>query len=305
MQELKWACGVTTVPSRIENGMLSRTLKSLEAAGFGKPRLFVDGAFEHQLPDSLQDYEATCRFPRITPFANWTLGLAELFLRHPKADRFGMFQDDCVAVRNLRGYLDQAEWPEKGYWNLYTIIDNEKLKPKDGSSGFFLSDQRGKGAVALVFDRKAVISLLTHQHMVERAVPFSADEANRCWRLIDGGLVNAALKAGWKEWCHFPSLVQHVGGSESAIDAVAREMGQVRARLQHQQQSACFPGEGFDALSLLLAGGEKGPTERELERERITRAMKDDEARMESADAAGKLKLMRWRQTYLERLAAL
>ncbi len=161
--------------------------------------------------------EVTTRWPTIRTFGNWVLGLGELFIREPDADRYAMFQDDLQTYKNLRQYLESCPYPEgrdpkvgKGYWNLYTFPVRQQKPPvsTDGKQvdGWFLSNQLGRGAVALVFDREAVTTLLTHTHMILR--PLNPD---RGWRAIDGGIVSAMRKAGYREWVHHPSLVQHTG----------------------------------------------------------------------------------------------
>ena len=226
---MEWAYGVTTVPGRIST-LLPKTLKSLAKAGFECPRLFVDG------DDHYDDYlklglEVTIRSPSIRTFGNWALGLAELYIREPNVDRYAMFQDDFITYRSLRDYLEQVNYPERGYCNLYTFPRNQTLC--NGKVGWYLSDQLGKGAVALVFTREAVTTLLKHEHIVDRP-----QDVNRGWRAIDGGIVTAFKKAGWKEYVHNPSLVQHMG--------IQSSMGNAK-----HQQAISFRGEGFDALSLL------------------------------------------------------
>jgi len=115
-----------------------------------------------------------------------------------------MFQDDFVTYRNLRAYLDSCSYPAKGYWNLYTFPHNQgRCK---GKPGWFLSDQLGKGAVAIVFNNEAARLLLGHQRMIDRIL-----NPDRGWQFIDGGIVEAMKQAGWSEYVHNPSLVQHTG----------------------------------------------------------------------------------------------
>lgn len=241
---MRWAYGVTTVPSRRQD-LLPRTLASLCSAGFDSPRLFVDG-LENCLADRWQQdlqLTVTARFPFIRVFGNWVLGLAELYIRDPGADRYAMFQDDFVTYPNMRQYLERCAYPDgeegrdKGYWNLYTFPSNQNLAPVDGKGmqreGWYPSNQFGRGAVALVFNRPAVITLLTHLHMVERP-----QDCTRGWRAVDGGIVTAMGKAGWKEYVHNPSLVQHTG--------LVSSMGNKPHKL-----AVSFRGEDYDALRLL------------------------------------------------------
>lgn len=243
MSKITWTYGVTTVLERRTN-LLPRTLASLAKAGFDSPRLFIDGATLEEAMWYRAEFglEITVRTPRVKTFGNWTLALGELYLRSPASQRFAVFQDDLVTYPNLRQYLDRVPFPETGYWNLYTVAQNQVLALKgngpDGRAlGWFPSNQKGKGAVGLVFNRQGVLTCLTHKHMVERPL-----DAERGWKAIDGGIVSAFRKAGWTEYCHNPSLVQHTGDTSS--------MGN---KLKVCLHSESFRGEEFDALSLLDA----------------------------------------------------
>lgn len=237
---MKWEYGVTTVPSRRDE-LLPRTLASLKRGGFNTPTLFVDGEKD---PESWRDefkLEVVTRWPVIRTFGNWTLAIAELYIRNPTADRYAIFQDDFVTCLGLREYLSACEYPRKGYLNLYTFASNTlgnlrkhglTDKPLD-YQGWYPSNQNGRGAVALVFDNEAVITLLTHEFFVNRP-----KDMNRGWRAIDGGIVTALGKAGWKEYVHTPSLVQHTGTYSSM-------------RSKPHQPSPVFIGESADARDLL------------------------------------------------------
>ncbi len=226
-----WAYGVTTVPSRI-NDLLPRTLASLKEAGFPKPRLFVDGECDENDYHRF-DLEVTTRCPTIRIFGNWVLTLWELYLREPLAERYAIFQDDFITYRNLRQYLEKCEYPETGYWNLYTFPKNQALAPK-GTTGWYLSNQLGKGAVALVLNRQAVVTVLGHPHIVTR--PQSANK--RSFKAVDGAVVTAFEKAKWKEYVHNPSLVQHIGDQSTLGN-------------HKHARAKSFRGEQFDAMELL------------------------------------------------------
>lgn len=233
---LQWAYAVTTVTAR-RHDLLPRTLASLRAGGFDRPRLCVDGDSDGESWRREFGLETTARYPQIRTFGNWVLTLAELYIRDPHADRYAVFQDDFVCVRNLRGYLEAVPYPENGYLNLYTFPRNQRLAPADTDGrqkvGWYAGSQRGWGAVALVFSREAVQLLLTARHMVERPV-----DRKRGWKAVDGGIVTAFVKAGWREYVHNPSLVQHTGHHSSMAN-------------RPQPQALSFPGEDFDALTLL------------------------------------------------------
>lgn len=228
---MKWSYGVTTVPSRFSD-LLPRTLKSLAASGFDRPRLFVDGA---QSLDCDYGLEVTFRQPTIRAYGNWMLGLAELYIREPNADRYAMFQDDLVCSLGLKKFLEKW-YPDRGYLNLYTFPVNRK-----GAVGWHLAGmlssgpagfQTGRGAVGLVFSNEAVRILITHQHTVDHAAGVKHGH-----RKIDGSVVSAMNKAGWKEWVHTPSPLQHVLGP-SAI-----------GNMPHKQADS-FRGEGFDLTEI-------------------------------------------------------
>lgn len=226
---MKWMYGITTVPDRLQT-TFPRTLQSLNAAGFPFPRLFVDQARNHS------DYrefglETTYRLPGVRTFGNWWMGLLELYIREPTADRYAMFQDDFITYRNLRPYLESIPYPERGYCNLYTFPVNQAIAP--ANPGWFASRQNGKGAVALVFNRDAVTTLLSNRGFVERPKDLRRGHKN-----VDGGVVTAMRKEQWKEFCHSPSLVQHIGDVSS--------MGN-----RAHPKSPSFRGEDFDAMELL------------------------------------------------------
>lgn len=218
---IEWAYGVTTVPER-RHTLLPKTLASLKEAGFPTPRLFIDKCEDCDGKSWQQEFGLQCTIhggDPIRTYGNWVLALAELYIRQPNAQRFAMFQDDFVTYRNLRQYLESCPFPEQGYLNLYLFPQNAPVTmrkmgvawaPPDNTKGWYASNQRGRGAVALVFNREGVLALLTHQHMVER--PFSAHRGHKS---VDGGVVTAMVKMGWKEYVHNPTLVEHTGKRSS------------------------------------------------------------------------------------------
>lgn len=255
MSKIKWQVGLTTCPARFDT-LLPETLRSLERAGWSSPRIFVDG----RAPGSLREkYEVTERNPRIKTFANWILGLGELYARNPCADRYLMVQDDVAFVRNLRSFLERKEWPGKGYLNLYTTPCNQPLSAGRGkwfesrlvgSGDPALRLQTGKGALAFCFNHESVRVLLSARHNVDRIM----DPTNH--RGIDGAVVTAMNYAGYREYCFDPSLVQHTG-KVSAVDKRRVSTGDDPNFPQYQWEprsfAVSFPGEDFDALKLLEA----------------------------------------------------
>ena len=230
---MKWAYGVTTVEKRRKD-LLPRTLKSLAEAGFPSPRLFVDGTKDIIGWEAQFGLDVSARSTGVLTFGHWILSMGELYLRDWKADRYAIFQDDFVTYKNLRGYLERCRYPAKGYCNLYTFPSNYALA--NNHKGWYPSDQRGKGAVALVFSREALRELLIHQHMVDHV-----HDPDRGTRAVDGAIVESMRKAGWKEYVHAPSLVQHTG----TVSSIKRPVP-----IAHPRANS-FLGENFDAMDLL------------------------------------------------------
>ncbi len=226
MKTYSWQYGVTTVPERLDN-LLPRTLASLELAGFDKPRIFVDGLESWDC----NGLEVTCRHPRVRVAANWILSMWELYLRNPIADRYAIFQDDILVYRNLRQYLDNYKLPIASYWNLYVTPENEKRARE--KTGWYMSNQMGRGALGLVFDRPGIVALLSSKRLTSHA-----QDAQRGWRRIDGAIMDAMRIEKRCEWVHYPTLVQHTGKEDSTIG-------------NNEALPESWRGEDFDALELL------------------------------------------------------
>lgn len=238
----KWAYGVTTVhssptckaPGRRDT-LLPKTLESLAAAGFPEPRLFVDGASSGYERFNLP---VTYRDPAVRAYGNWVLGLLELYIREPQATYYAMFQDDVATGKNLRAYLERRGYPDGGYLNLYTFPELYKKLPKNVGWHTYSHHRTGLGALALVFDQRAMEAMFTHQpsarHMFDRP-----HDANRGWKAIDGGVVESLRKADVREHVHNPSLVQHTGVRNSTVGNAVHPLAD------------SFRGENFDLLELL------------------------------------------------------
>lgn len=244
---MNWSYGVTTVQSRRAD-LLPRTLASLAAGGFDRPRIFVDGDWNLQGWSNEFRLPITCRYPMIHAYGNWLLAALELLIREPHADRYALFQDDLVTYKNLRQYLEKIEYPEPGYLNLYTWPSNQELCPRsrDGQQkiGFYKGYQSGKGAVALVFSNDALRRLLKSGHVINRLEHNTKidDNTPRAWKCIDGGISDAMKSVGYAEYVHHPSLTQHTGELSAAAN---------HKRVWSKSLATSFRGEDFDALQLL------------------------------------------------------
>lgn len=261
--EVRWAYGVTTVPQR-SGDLLPRTLRSLKAGGFPKPRLFVDGwdgrddryLWATARPGEWE-LDITPRWPLARAAVSWTLALYELVLREPAAHYYALFQDDLVTCRGLREYLEWRPPPEGGYGSLYAAPSNffRSLRrhgiscPDDGYVGWYASHQLGRGALALVFGREAALTLLGRRDLLERPA-----DPGRGWRSLDGGVVEAMKRAGYKEYIHSPGLVFHTG-KVSTIDkrkqSTDHDPDFPPEKWPAYYDQTNFPGEDFDLCTYL------------------------------------------------------
>lgn len=233
---MEWAYGVTTVPSRIVSGLLETTLLSLRNAGFTHPKLYIDGAPPLAVADL--GLEVTCRVPAVRIYGNFHMGLTDLMISNPKADRYAMFQDDFVTYHYLRDYLESLEYPKDGYWNLYTFPENER----EHEGWYYSPTNLGKGAVALIFDQESARALINCPRWINRAWS-NPKNKDRLWKCIDGGIMETMKLAGRREMVHNPSLVQHTGKRSSIAN--------------HRQPLArTFRGEQFDARRLICRSKE-------------------------------------------------
>lgn len=230
MYKPKWSYGITTIPERFDSHFL-KTFHSLRTSGFDQPHLFIDNCnYAQEFMYHNLGVEMSRRYPRVKTFANWIISLQELYSRAPLADRFALFQDDFITGLNLHEYLDSCEYPAKGYWNLYTFPSNQEILPKN-RNGWFPSNQLGRGAVALVFNRETVVNVLSSQDIAAH------QQGLKGYKRVDGAVIDALKKIGWKEYVHNPSLIQHTG--------IQSSMGSMK-----QPLSPSFPGEDFDFTCL-------------------------------------------------------
>lgn len=227
---MEWAFGVTTVPERFEQP-LERTISSLFLGGFYVPHLFVDGSHNHSVYAGF-GLDVTVRWPRIGAFGNWWLGMWELYIRHPRADLYAMFQDDIVCCRNVRQYLEQRSPVGMTYMNLCMYPQNYDA---GFSTGWHGATKRGLGAQGLVFSRAAIRTLLSARSDYLLNKP----QFPRGHQNLDGSVADAMADAGYMEVVHNPSLIAHVG----EVSTIPRH--------GRQPDTAEFPGEEFDAMSLI------------------------------------------------------
>jgi hypothetical protein len=202
--KVEFVYGVRTVQARIDDGTLKATLDSLAAAGFDKPWIFADGVDDVSVIRSM-GLEVTNYSPALRAVGSFITSLWQLYVRFPHADRYIMFEDDVEAVRDLRTRLETMAWPGEAYLNLYTSRRNERLT----DDGWQPALDRGFGSQGIVFDRAAIASLLTAPHLTKKVT--SIGGRSPAWRNVDGMIWQCMTDAGFTEYVHWPSLLQHTG----------------------------------------------------------------------------------------------
>jgi hypothetical protein len=226
-----WAYAVTTTPRRRDD-LLPRTLASLRAAGFSHPRLVIDGCPPSEAARYREQFglEVMSHCPLLRAFGAWRSALEDLFKRWP------------------REYLERTTTEPKVYWNLYSSPSACEACPP-GHTGWYPSQQNGRGALGLVFGNEAAELLMLSPHMVRKL-----KDPVKGWRSIDGAVIESMKAAGYKELVHNPSLVQHLG-VVSTVDkrktARAHDPNFPEFRWDERGRSPTFRGEQFNLLTLL------------------------------------------------------
>lgn len=229
------AAGLTTTAR--ETSTLVRTIESLEAAGFERPHLFVDGPLE--TPAGLP---ATRRDSSLGGWPNYWLGLTELVARQPGADGFLMVQDDVVFMQGTREFVGRFEIPaDAGVLSLFcAVCDN-------GPFGWHTTEATfGRaGAQGLLFPRERAFEFLAHPWTVNyrriRMTPskhFRGDGLHH----IDGVVGEWCRRAGLKVYTHSPSLSQHIGHASVMYPGFEGK--------PDRRFSDSFPGEAANAAEL-------------------------------------------------------
>ena len=208
---MEWSYGITTIAAR-EHSLFARTKSSLHCAGFQDPVVLVDEELKGQT----------------SALRNWQTLLVHLYLKKPNAERYAIFEDDLLACSNLKIYLSQCEYPKLGYLNLLTHDQNMCLT--GNVPGWHKSNQRGRGAVGLVFDNKTLTTLF-------RTVEFWKRPKKKNRQCPDGMVVECLREHKMKEYIHYPSLLQH----EGSVSALGHKYGKVHG----------FKGEDYDPMTLL------------------------------------------------------
>lgn len=216
----RWAVAVTTAPRA--QPTLDACLMSLAAAGWERPRLFVDGPV--RLPDSASNLPATRRDPHIGAWPSYYLALVELVMRAPHADAYMLVQDDAVLFQHamLRSYLEEILWPGKrpGVISLFCSRAYTRHEP----GWHQLNERFAIGALTIIFSQEAALGFLRDSKVIEHRLSPGADGLTN----IDGVIGEWALRTRVPIHLPTPSLVQHVGHVSSLWPEV-RAFGTRRA----------------------------------------------------------------------------
>ena len=207
---------VLTAPRPIST--LKQTLKSLAAAGVPRVEVYED--------------RRLCGH-----FCAYMGALRRAVVCDPGAAAYFIVEDDVVFCRGLYEYLRATLWPgpveEIALCSPYSPAAYRQGRPgwdaTQSGRGLYLA-----GSQAWVFPAAAAREILA------QVAPLCSVR-NADWEI--GRWADATARA---VWYHTPSLAQHVGVGNSALDY--NEAGPLRL-------AADFVGEGYDATALL---GESG-----------------------------------------------
>lgn len=236
----KWAVGMTTAPR--SKPTIFRCLASVHAAGF-RPTIFAE-------PGSIVtglDAPVILRTERLGCWRNYVQTLRDLLRLNPTAEAIMIWQDDVVACRDLREFLEHDLWPSitTGVVSVYS--------PEEYESGEAVGiDKRRRmvlGVCAAIYPRAVAERLVSPE--------FASD-----WRGCHnpkGHVAEPHLKKAADAWVadclarmklgvyHYrPSLVQHLDAPSSIGHGGA---SQKRPRTgKYFRQSTAFVGEETSAF---------------------------------------------------------
>lgn len=236
---------IQTAP-RPNGDSLQDTLDSLEHAGLQRwqgPRLMISDGYVPEILVSTSTWQV---FPVSTSLL--PLGSAKTFVAllrraleiDPELEFLTYLQDDIVLSKNSLDYISQIAVP-KGL-SLVSWFNTDWHKPGFTPPAilgcrptrYFIRSQ------GMTLARPAIDSML-YCHMVNNWPKLDGSDAMPAWALADIPYAD-----------HYPSLIQHTEGYNSACNKTLQQHSQT-SRCSHNgaRISPSFMGEDFDALSLL------------------------------------------------------
>ena len=180
---MQWAVSVTTAPRPTPT--LSRTLASLERAGFAEATVLNDAGRDGAWP-------------------NWLQAVRVALAARPRAESLLICQDDVVCCSGLREYLDRTLWPSDCVAICSPYCPGAYRQRRQG----WRLQRRGwhlVGALCWAVPRAAAEAILCDLGQVEAQ------------RHVDARIGKWAADTGRTVWYHTPSLVQHEGIGNSAL----------------------------------------------------------------------------------------
>lgn len=240
---------VQTAP-RPNRDSLRSTLESIERAGLRNwrgPKIIMSDGY---LPNALPPWQifATSTTPSSNLTVPPTIGSAKTFVallrKSLEIDQWLQYltylQDDVALCKNALDYVSRVEIP--GDLSLVSWFCTDWHKPEFRlpallgcrPTRFFIRSQ------AVTFTRAAIESML-YCHQVTNWPRLTACDAMPAWALGDLPYAD-----------HYPSIVQHTEGFNSACN-LALQQHRIASDCPHSgaRTSPSFPGEDFDALSLI------------------------------------------------------
>ena len=235
---------IQTAP-RPNHNSLQDTLDSLEHAGLQKwqgPKLIISDGYVPEILVSTSTWQV---FPVSTSLL--PLGSSKTFVAllrraleiDPKLKFLTYLQDDIVMSRNSLDYISQIAVPKE--LSLVSWFNTDWHKPDFRPPAilgcrptrFFIRSQ------GMTMARAAIDSLL-YCHMVNNWPKLDSCDAMPAWALGDIPYAD-----------HYPSLIQHTEGYNSACNRTLQQHNQGSLWHKGARISPSFMGEHFDTLSLL------------------------------------------------------
>jgi hypothetical protein len=236
MKLQKWATAVTAAVRREET--LPRTLASIEAAGFPRPRIFADG--DVAIPAG---YENTRHVPPVGGWPNFWLAATELVAREPAVDAYLIMQDDVLFCAGVFDYVSRFNVPDDcGVLSLFCPACYNR-----GLGWFAVPVGYGvAGAQALLFPRERMYQFLANSWTVNhrRAAPASEHFRGDGLHHIDGVVGEWCRREGVQCYYHGPSLSQHIGYSSAMYPGFDGK--------RDRRFADSFPGEHVNANEVFV-----------------------------------------------------
>jgi hypothetical protein len=215
-----------TAAPRPGGSTASETLGSLEAAGFEGVHVFAEP--ETRFDSIPGGGTVHCNDHQKGAWRNWIEGLRWLLNSATDVDAFLMVQDDVVFCRGIRELMERVLWPSPhvAFASLYTPAAFKF------PTGWNLLNHGWYHCGALAW----IMPPAHARGMVAALGDVQADKQ------IDARVGKWALDKGLRTWTIYPSLCDHTGVGNSALDNHETGVG---------RRSGSFPGPEFDARTLV------------------------------------------------------